>query len=381
MKSEVKEEIQTYIRYINENDLRDKCEEYIQMFFFLSQMMLEESLGADERVIQSMAQKMVGLLGQDLDIDFASPNDGMYGGLGVLTFSAHEIMGRTGELKETSELLDRFLLDQACQKADLFQQRKLSFGSYDILGGIAGVVYYLLDCEEILNQPEEKLKLRDLIRFLIYLSGDYSYWGKQILRYHIRRRQQFLAIERKTMKQGHINFGMAHGVAGPLVALAKAKRQGIQEMYLEEAIWKLFGLYEELCVENNGIVRYPRRLPIDCYVSKTSADLTENAGWCYGNLGIIRSLMKTAKYLRKPMEYAYYLDKLVDILAQPAKEYNLSSPIVCYGYGSVISIQKYAFLESQDERCLVNLERNVEITLKEHRKKMQDEGYRKDFSI
>lgn len=69
MKSEVKEEIQPYIRYINENDLRDKCEEYIQMFFFLSQMMLEESLGADERVIQSMAQKMVGLLGQDLDID------------------------------------------------------------------------------------------------------------------------------------------------------------------------------------------------------------------------------------------------------------------------------------------------------------------------
>ena len=60
---------------------------------------------------------------------------------------------------------------------------------------------------------------------------------------------------------------------------------------------------------------------------------------------------------------------------------NLSSPIVCHGYGSVISIQKYAFLESQDERCLVNLERNVEITLKEHRKKMQDEGYRKDFSI
>lgn len=153
--------------------------------------------------------------------------------------------------------------------------------------------------------------------------------------------------------------GMAHGVAGPLVALAKAKRQGIQEMYLEEAIWKLFGLYEELCVENNGIVRYPRRLPIDCYVSKTSADLTENAGWCYGNLGIVRSLMKTAKYLRKPMEYAYYLDKLVDILAQPAKEYNLSSPIVCHGYGSVISIQKYAFLESQDERCLVNLERET----------------------
>lgn len=217
-------------------------------------MMLEESLGADERVIQSMAQKMVGLLGQDLDIDFASPNDGMYGGLGVLIFSVHEIMGRTGELKETSELLDRFLLDQACQKADLFQQRKLSFGSYDILGGIAGVVYYLLDCEEILNQPEEKLKLRDLIRFLIYLSGDYSYWGKQILRYHIRRRQQFLAIERKTMKQGHINFGMAHGVAGPLVALRRRrdkesrkciwrKQSGNYSGCMRNYVWRIMGLF------------------------------------------------------------------------------------------------------------------------------------------
>ena len=381
MKSEIKEEIQNYIRYINGHDLEDQCEEYIQMLFFLSQMMLEKDLELDERVIQSMAQKLVEQIGQTLNTHFGSYDKGMCSELGMLTFSIHEIMGRTGELKETSELLNRFLLDQACQKAELFQQRKLSFDSYDMLGGIAGVVYYLLDCEEIVNKPEGKLKLRELIRFLIYLSGDYSYWGKHILRYHIRRRQQFLAIEQKTMKQGHINFGTAHGVAGQLVALAKAKRKGIQEMYLEEAIWKLFGLYEELCVEENGIVRYPRRLPVDCYVSKTSADLTENAGWCYGNLGIVRSLMKTAKCLRKPMKYAYYLDKLVDILAQPAKEYNLSSPIVCHGYGSVITIQTYAFLESQDERCLVNLKRNMEITLREHRKKMQEEGYREDFSL
>lgn len=381
MKSEVKKEIQTYIQYANGNDLGDECGDYIQMLFFLSQMMLEKDLELDERVIQSTAQKLAKQIGQTLNVYFASSDKGMYSELGMLSFFAHEIMERTGELKEASELLDRFLLDQACQKTELFQQRKLSFGSYDVLGGIAGVVYYLLDCEEILNHPEEKLKLRNLIRFLIYLSEDYSYWGKQILRYHIRRRQQFLPAERKMMKQGHINFGTAHGVAGPLVALAKAKRQGIQEMYLEEAIWKLFRLYEELCVEDNGIVRYPRRLPIDCYTSKTSVDLTENAGWCYGNLGIVRCLMKTAKYLRKPMEYAYYLDKLVDILAQPAKEYNLSSPIVCHGYGSVISIQTYAFLESQDERCLVNLKRNMEITLREHRKKMQEEGYRKDFSL
>ena len=81
MKSEVKEEIQTYIRYINENDLRDKCRgNTFRCFFFLSQMMLEESLGAGRKSNSVNGAKMVGLLGQDLDIDFASPNDGMYGG-------------------------------------------------------------------------------------------------------------------------------------------------------------------------------------------------------------------------------------------------------------------------------------------------------------
>lgn len=383
MRSEIRKEIQAYIQYINEhrNDYADKYEVHIPTLLFLSQMLLEKNLWADKEMILAMAQTLVEQIGKAPDRYLASSDMGMYGDLGQLSFAIHTIKDETGELRETSELLDRFLLEQACRKVKVFCQRKLSLDSYDVLGGIAGVVYYLLDCEEILDQPKEKLKLRELIRFLIYLSGDYFYFGKKVLRYHIRRNQQFLPEERKTMKQGHINFGMAHGVAGPLVALAKAKNYGIQEMYLDEAIWKLFGLYEELCVEENGIVRYPRRLPIHCYVNKTSVDLTENAGWCYGNLGIVRCLMKTAKYLGKPMEYAHYLDKLADILAQPVKAYNLSSPIVCHGYGSVISIQTYAFRESMDKRCLINLERNMAITLQEHRKKMKQEEYREDVSL
>ena len=351
------------------------------MLLFFSQMLLEKKLSTDERIISSMAQTLVGQIGKVPDRCLSSSDIGMYGGLGQLAFSIHTIKENTGELKETSELLNRFLLEQACKKVKVFCQRKLSFDFYDVLGGIAGVVYYLLDCEEILDQPKEKLKLRELIRFLIYLSGDYFYFGQKVLRYHIRRNQQFLPEERKTMKQGHINFGAAHGVVDPLVALAKAKGNGIREMYLEEAIWKLFELYEELCVEENGIVRYPRRLPVRCYVNRTSTDLTENAGWCYGNLGVVRCLMKAANYLRNPMKYAYYLDKLVDILEQPVKEYNLSSPIVCHGYGGVISIQTYAFRESRDERCLINLEKNMEITLQEHREKMKKEEYREDFSL
>lgn len=122
MKSEAKKEIQTYIRYANGNDLEDECGDYIQMLFFLSQMMLEKDLELDERVIQSTAQKLAKQIGQTLNVYFGSSDKGMYSELGMLSFFAHEIMERTGELKEASELLDRFLLDQACQKTELEMQ-------------------------------------------------------------------------------------------------------------------------------------------------------------------------------------------------------------------------------------------------------------------
>ena len=211
---------------------------------------------------------------------------------------------------------------------------------------------------------------------------DYIYQGKEILRYHIRRKQQWLKWERSHMKRGHINFGTAHGIIGPLVALSKARKLNILEENQNYAIEKLIGLYENFCVEENGILRYPRRLAIEDYIKGRKTDLTENSGWCYGNLSIIRALMKVAWYSGNKEKYQYYLDKFVAIIEQPIEAYRLNSPIVCHGYGSVVSLQIYAFLESGDGRCLANLERNLEVLLNEHQIKMvRDTEYKMDLSL
>ncbi len=172
----------------------------------------------------------------------------MYGELGKLAFSFREIKKRTGKLKDSSEFLNRLLLRNAYQKIIRFQPDKIMFDTYDILGGIAGVTYYLLDCPEILEKPDENQKVRELVCFLVYLSEDYIYQGKEILRYHIRRKQQWLKWERSHMKRGHINFGTAHGIIGPLVALSKARKLNILEENQNYAIEKLIGLYENFFV-------------------------------------------------------------------------------------------------------------------------------------
>lgn len=382
MVNEIKKETEEYVRRINACNKLDVCGSGISLLFFSSQMMNIDNMIENGQEVWEIAKKLMNQIDQypDVYVDFSKT--GMYGELGLLAFSVREILKKTGDLKDTSELLNRLLLANACQKADGFRQKKLWYGTYDILEGIAGIVYYLLDCPDILEQPKEKLKLRDLIRFLIYLSEDYVYRGKHIVRYHIRRKQQFLRTEQTRMRHGHINFGVAHGIAGPLVTLAKAWKMGMLEIHLDMAVGKLFNFYESFCVEQDGILQYPRRLSVEDYMKEKSTDLTVNSGWCYGNLGIVRELMKAAKYIGDQNKYQYYLGEFVAILAQPAGEYHLSSPIVCHGYGSVVSLQTYAFIESGDKRCLINLERNLEILLREHQKKMvESEIYRTDLSL
>ena len=79
-------------------------------------------------------------------------------------------------------------------------------------------------------------------------------------------------------------------------------------------MWRIMGLFA---------IREGFRLTV--MSAKRALILRRMPGGVMGILGL-SAVYETAKYLRKPMEYAYYLDKLVDILAQPAKEYNLSSP-------------------------------------------------------
>lgn len=382
----MRKEIDNYIEHIiichEKNDFEMMKEESISLLFWGSQMIEVNNTIRQRDAILAITESLIHRIYEkpDMYVDFFDAK--MYGELGKLAFSFREIKKRTGKLKDSSEFLNRLLLRNAYQKIIRFQPDKIMFDTYDILGGIAGVTYYLLDCPEILEKPDENQKVRELVCFLVYLSEDYIYQGKEILRYHIRRKQQWLKWERSHMKRGHINFGTAHGIIGPLVALSKARKLNILEENQNYAIEKLIGLYENFCVEENGILRYPRRLAIEDYIKGRKTDLTENSGWCYGNLSIIRALMKVAWYSGNTEKYQYYLDKFVAIIEQPIEAYRLNSPIVCHGYGSVVSLQIYAFLESGDGRCLANLERNLEVLLNEHQIKMvRDTEYKMDLSL
>ena len=53
-------------------------------------------------------------------------------------------------------------------------------------------------------------------------------------------------------------------------------------------------------------------LSVEDYFSNTVSkdSITYNAGWCYGNAGIVRGLMKVSYYLNDNNNYQYYKKEL-----------------------------------------------------------------------
>ena len=56
-------------------------------------------------------------------------------------------------------------------------------------------------------------------------------------------------------------------------------------------------------------------------------------------------------------------------------------PIVCHGYGSVLMIQMSIYKNTKEQQFLVNLEENIEATLKCHEEWMEKERYIKNYSL
>ena len=252
------------------------------------------------------------------------------------------------------------LSEQAISIAlDKVKGREVVFSHYDLITGCAGFLKYLIN----INSKNIKL-IFDICEYLSALSEEKEYKNKKITGYHIKRENQFLEIERKTQLNGHINFGVAHGIVSPIVSLTEVyKKYNKQE--LKGVINKLLSLYEE--VENKcEVISYPMQLKYEDFIKKEYLG-REISSWCYGNIGIVRALMIIYKNINDDSKYTKYKEELISIVNQPYEKYALECSYLCHGLSGVLAIQIQAYTETKDVRFLYTLDRNINklITLEE----------------
>jgi len=240
---------------------------------------------------------------------------------------------------------------------------QLQWFHYDTMYGVSGVLYFLLDTNEA-----NKEVIVELINYIVEIADEKKYNGCIISGFHIEYEQQYTENIKRKYPKGHINFGMAHGMLGPAMVLAKAIQKGYTNEKIQRVVQNILELYNEFSTIDNDVIKFPTMLSFEDYIKGESSTNTFNVGWCYGNSSILRGLMKISKYLNMNELYKYYSMELLKVINQPDTYYNLHSPIVCHGYASIVSMQICAYIETNDERYLNTLNRNVRKMLQEHEK-------------
>ena len=304
--------------------------------------------------------------------NYGIQNIDMFQGFGYRCFAINQFCDQAKILKGFSLSLNKLFFSSVHGKINKINDDDKHDSDYDLISGVSGLLYYLLDCEQI----DENI-LIECVQYLVKLSDDVDYCGIDVIKFHILQKNQNVIFNERAPK-GSINFGLAHGILGPLLALAKAYSKGYIVDGQKNAIEKIYNLYETFkIVDNENISVWPEIITPEEYLEgKCRKELLySRSSWCYGNAGILRGLQKVAKYMKWEEIEKSYEDNLISFFNQNTETYNLSSPSICHGYSSILAIQTSAYYHTNDLRMLNNIERNVSLIISTY-----DDNSKKPFN-
>lgn len=295
-------------------------------------------------------------------------NWSLFYGLSDFGFSLLDIVVKSGEFRKLLKSLNKYICTIVSEQLNLFEKEKTLFYHYDVIVGTAGVGRYLLLYIEHFEDKEdclqEKAALEQILKYFVKLSADTNVNAKKIIGFYIANENLWPEKRRTQYLYGTLDFGIAHGMAGPLALMAYAAEQDIAVDGQIEAIENIISIYDEHTAIKNDIIYWPMILPAELYKQHGAAAVGSRMSWCYGSIGISCVLYKVNKYLGA--DTAKYLHNLEQI-AQASKEvYNLLSPIICHGFAGTMAMFNQIYRESLDKELLQGLYMCLDEVLRLH---------------
>ena len=204
----------------------------------------------------------------------------------------------------------------------------------EFIYGLAGTLRYTLSQK---YRPMRRVS-EQIVTALVARSQAKNILGHVVPGWHYY--PDAMEMEYMTDKPDHgvINYGLSHGMAGPLAALAMAYGKGIRVEGLEDAVQGLFSIYRQGAYAVDGIPHWPGRIPIEDYIEETPHKHPRQQSWCYGSLGILQAMHNAAKQMGYEKEEDYATEALIKIADLPIPDYLLHAPIICHGYAGTVSV-------------------------------------------
>ncbi|GAA3597895.1 lanthionine synthetase C family protein [Nonomuraea rosea] len=260
----------------------------------------------------------------------------LFNGMVALALAGHNAATASGGYATMLEGLDRHIIDQVRQRARADRERLCAgapvgaWSRYDVLGGTAGIGRYLLARHESAAEPAARqaagLALTDVLESLVATATAGG----------TRRPVWWITEGLDHGLAEHVNFGLAHGVCGPLALLSIAWRAGVQVERQDEAIERIMALLSRWRTTDEHGPRWPHLISA-AHIESGEPPERGRDSWCYGAAGAARAVYLAGAALDRAAWRADAHAALRGALSAASDELIRDSAL-CHGWAGLLQI-------------------------------------------
>ena len=293
-----------------------------------------------EEVVRELLKSLI----KDIENKFYSRNLSIFNGISLVDYALRELSNKVDELSNLYNQIHNIFVIESDNFLNycLANIENIEFSMYDLVFGASGIGLNILLKKNIDNEDLDILR-KILLYFNVLSYQKYYNENEMIIpRWHIKNENQFRNDEKEIFKLGNLNYGLAHGIVGPLLIMSECYSKNITDNCLEEAILYNCKLYKNNCFKENKIYHWPTQQDILDYKKGIKKDQYRNkkSSWCYGNAGIASALLRIGRNLKDDELMKIAIETLKGISCQDLEKDNLNNVIVCHGYAGLLIILK-----------------------------------------
>ncbi|MFD7906172.1 lanthionine synthetase C family protein [Kitasatospora sp. NPDC059747] len=261
---------------------------------------------------------------------------GLYHGIGSLALAVNSAHRAVGGYRSALDSLDSAMrAGSGTILSGVTPGISSTFRTFDVISGLSGVGRYFLGRPSTENVES----LRAILDYLVALTGTTWADGTELPRWWVQHHPRAFTPDPKP-RDGHGNFGLAHGISGPLTLLAAAHQAGITVARQEEAIRSYSDTLLSWARRDEFGVFWPH---IATFEEFTGGNPVRHAhrgrpSWCYGEPGVSYALMLAGTTLGIEEYRAAARESVQGLLAAPLDDLGLSDSGICHGWAGLMHL-------------------------------------------
>lgn len=258
--------------------------------------------------------------------------------------------------------LDRHLADVTRQRLKQAHAR-IDHGAlptlreYDLISGLTGLGVYHL-------HRGHRTELRDILAYLVRLTEPLTIDAQSLPGWWTSDSPHLQPSPR--WPGGHGNFGLAHGIAGPLALLATALRHAHTVPGQTEAIIRICDWFDRWRTGSGPLTWWPDLITrVEHRRGELQRPGPRRPSWCYGTPGIARAQQLAGLALDDHDRQRQAEQVLAGCLADDKQLAQLTDASLCHGWAGLIQAASRAAADAADGELTAHLPR-LHVRLNEH---------------